>query len=47
MAKRQGHRRAPSPKAKKAYYKNVVKAYNRLHNVLEKKNPGALRIHHG
>lgn len=35
--------RKPSAKAKKAYYKLIEKSYKRLHNVLKKHNPEALK----
>ena len=39
MAKRRGHRRAPTKKAKQAYYKQIIKGYKRLHAVVKKHNP--------
>lgn len=40
MAKK---RKGPSPKAKKAYIKNIRKAYTRLHAVIKKHDPDFLK----
>jgi len=41
MAKKKGHH--PSAKAKKAYYKNIIKSYKRLHAVVAKHAPEELK----
>lgn len=46
MAKKKGkkskRRAGPSPAARKAYNKNIIKAYKRLHAVVKQHNPSEL-----